>query len=375
VNELGKGSVRPRGGGERVARLDTLDAREREILKSVIRAHTLTGAPVGSRAVSLGAGMDLSPATIRNIMAELEERGLLTQPHTSAGRVPTDTAYRIYVDHLMGAQRVVPAQAHAIDEALLRTRGDVAELLEEASRQLSRLSHHVGVVLAPELRRIVVEHLEFVRLDPRRVVAVLVDRAGVVHNRILDDPEGPGQDELDRVGRWLTEQFAGRTLGQMREELLERMSAERAAYDRLRSASLELGRKAVERGPGQEEAELFVEGVSNLLAEPAFADRARMRAILKTLEEKTRVVDLLGRVLEGEGVQVVIGRENPVPDLSDCSLVASTYAAGERVLGSVGIVGPTRMEYARAVALVDYLAKVLTRLLSSPRAPGSRGPA
>jgi heat-inducible transcriptional repressor len=348
-----------------------LGAREREVLRSVIRAHVVTGAPVGSKALSLGTGMDLSPATIRNVMAELEERGLLVQPHPSAGRVPTDTAYRLFVDHWMGAQRVVPAQAQAIDEAL-RTRRDVAELLEEASRQLSRLSHHVGVVLAPELRRIVIEHLEFLRLDPRRVVAVLVDRTGVVHNRIVEQEGSSDQEELDRVGRWLTDQFAGQTLQQMREELLRRLSEDREAYDRLRTAGLALARKAVEPAADDAEGELFVEGMANLLDEPAFADLDRMRAILQTLEEKTRLVELLGRVLDGEGVQVVIGSENPLPGLADCSLVTSTYGAGDRVLGTVGVVGPTRMEYARTVALVDHLAKVLTRLLSSP---GTRGPA
>jgi heat-inducible transcriptional repressor len=349
----GRDRVRPAG----------LGAREREVLKSVIRAHVVTGAPVGSKTLSLGTGMDLSPATIRTVMAELEERGLLVQPHPSAGRVPTDTAYRLYVDHWMGAPRVVPAQAQAIDEAL-RTRRDVAELLEEASRQLSRLSHHVGVVLAPELRRIVVEHLEFVRLDPRRVVAVLVDRTGVVHNRIVEDAEASNQEDLDRLGRWLTEQFAGLTLQQMREELLRRVSEERAG--------LALARKAVEPAGGEPEGELFVEGMANLLDEPAFADLDRMRAVLKTLEEKSRLVELLGRVLDGEGVQVVIGSENPLPGLADCSLVTSSYGAGDRVLGTVGVVGPTRMEYARTVALVDHLAKVLTRLLSSP---WGRGPA
>ncbi len=352
----------PARGRDRV-RPGGLGAREREVLRSVIRAHIVTGTPVGSKTLSLGTGLDLSPATIRNVMAELEERGLLVQPHPSAGRVPTDTAYRLYVDHWMGAPRVVPAQAQAIDEAL-RTRRDVAELLEEASRQLSRLSHHVGVVLAPELRRIVVEHREIVRLDPRRVVAVLVDRTGVVHNRIVEEDEASDQEELDRVGRWLTDQFTGLTLQQMREELLRRVSQDRAAYD--------LARKAVEPAPGESEGELFVEGMANLLDEPAFVDLDRMRAILKTLEEKSRLVELLGRVLDGEGVQVVIGSENPLPGLADCSLVTSTYGAGDRVLGTVGVVGPTRMEYARTVALVDHLAKVLTRLLSSP---GARGPA
>lgn len=346
-----------------------LGPREREILKSVIRAHILTGAPVGSRAISIGGGMDLSPATIRSIMGELEDRGLLAQPHTSAGRVPTDVAYRFFVDQLMGTHRMAPAHTHAIDEALIRSRQEIPDLLEEASRQLSRFSNHVGVVLAPELRRIVVEHLEFVRLDSRRVVAVLVDRSGVVHNRILEADPSLNQEELDRIGRYLTDQFAGRTLHAIREELLVRMSEEQAAYDRLRSLGLELGRRVVE--PDDVETDLFVEGASNLLGSPDFADLDRMKALFRTLEEKSRLVDLLSRVLEGEGVQVVIGRENPVADLADCSLVASTYRSGERVLGTVGIVGPTRMEYARAIALVEYLAHVLTRLLSSsePRGP------
>ena len=339
-----------------------LDAREREILRSVVRAHIMTGAPVGSRAIAQGIGMDLSPATIRAIMAELEARGMLVQPHTSAGRVPTDAAYRLYVDRLMDPHRVAPAHLQAIDDALLR-RQEISELLEEASRQLSRFSHHVGVVLAPEFRRIVVEHLEFVRLDPRRAVAVLVDRSGVVHNRILAIEESLTQEELDRIGRYLTEQFGGRTLAQMREELLARISEDRAAYDRLRATGHELGRRIVDSDAG-DAPDVFVEGASNLIGTSDFADLEHVKVLMRTLEEKSRLVELLSRLVEGEGVQVVIGRENPLPDLASCSVIASTYRAGERVLGTVGIVGPMRMEYARAIALVDHLAHVLTSLLS-----------
>jgi heat-inducible transcriptional repressor len=339
-----------------------LDGREREILRSVIQAHSLSGEPVGSRTVSRGRGLDLSPATIRNIMSDLEEKGLLSQPHPSAGRIPTDRAYRLYVDRLMGPAKMVPGQAQAIDEAMLRSRGEIPELLGEASRQLSRFSNYVGVVLAPELRRIVVEHLEFVRLERQRVVAILVDRAGVVHNRILDVEEPLEQEELDQIGRQLSEQFSGFTLTRMRESILHRMSELSAQCDRLLAASLELGRRAVEV---EAAGDVFVEGASNLLGSPEFADVQRMRALFRTLEEKSRLVELLNRILEGDGMQVVIGRENPVSDLADLSVVASTYGAGDRVMGSIGIVGPTRMEYARAIALVEHLAQVLTRLLSS----------
>lgn len=341
---------------------DKLDPRKRDVLKSVIQAHIVTGEPVGSRTVSKGAGLDLSPATIRNIMAELEERGFLTQPHTSAGRVPTDRAYRVYVDSLMSPTRMNASEAHAIDEALQRSRGEIPELLEEASRQLSRFSSQVGVVLAPEWRGLVVEHLEFVRLAPKRVVAILVGKSGVVHDRILDLAEPVEQDELDRIGAYLSNVYSGFTLPRMREDLQNRIRQERATYDLLASAALALGQRAVELT--RAESDVFIEGTSNLLNSREFADLERMRSVFRTLEEKSRLVDLLGRVIEGDGVQVLIGQDNADAHLTECSLVASSYRAGERVMGTVGIVGPTRMQYAHAVALVDYLARVLSGLLS-----------
>jgi len=347
-----------------------LDPREAEILKSVVRSHVLSGQPVGSRALSRGTGLDLSPATIRNTMADLEARGLLTHPHTSAGRVPTDMAYRLYVDRFLQPPRMAVQQRQAIDSALVRSQWEIPELLAEASRQLSRFSRHVGVVTGPEMRTIVVEHVEFVRLDPRRVVAVLVGRSGIVHNRILECDE-PDQRELDRIGRYLSDQFQGKTLLEIRQALLERLAADSAAYDRLVGRSLELGRRAIE---GQAQAaDVFVEGASNLLELPEFADLERMRGLIRTLEEKNQLVDLLSRVLDGGGPQVVIGRENPVADLADCSVVASTYRAGDQVVGTVGIVGPRRMEYARAIALVEHLAEVLTRLLSASVGGEERG--
>lgn len=353
------GARKPVGGSDLA-----LDAREVEILRSIIREHVLTGEPIGSRTLSQGTQIDLSPASIRSVMAALEQRGLLTQPHTSAGRVPTPKAYRVYVDQMMHRTRIAASDAQQIDQALLRSRGEIAELLAEASRQLSRFSHQVGVVLAPELRRLVVERLEFVRLDARRVVAILVGRSGTVSNRILDMREPLEQDELDRIGRYLSTECGGRTLPDMLGLLRQRMAEERAAYDRLMARSLELGRQTLEAEVA--EAGVFVDGASNLLGSPEFSELERVKSLVKLLEEKKTLIELLGRVLESGGVQVVIGDEYPASQLGDCSLVASSYGIGERVMGTVGIVGPTRMEYARAIALVDYLAQVLTRLLSGP---------
>jgi heat-inducible transcriptional repressor len=338
--------------------------RHGEVLKSIIREHIVTGEPVGSQTVSRARGLKLSPASIRNIMAELEEWGLLDQPYTSAGRVPTDKAYRLYVDQLIPRPRMAASQAQVIDQALFRSRQEIPDLLGEASRQLSQFSNQVGLVLAPDLTRIIVEHLEFVRLDEHRVVAILVARSGVVHNRMLRVDNPLEQSELDRIGRYLSAEFGGRTLPEMRELLRRMISEERARYDRLVARSLELGRQAIESEDLV--ADLFVEGVSNLIGSPEFAELDVIRSVFKTLEEKRTLIDLLTRVLRAEGVQVVIGEENPLSDLARCSLVASPYGVGTRVMGTVGIVGPRRMEYARAIALVDYLARVLTRLLSDP---------
>jgi len=344
--------------------MNELDSRSSEVLRTVIRQHILSGEPVGSKAVTGGTMLDLSPASIRNVMAELEERGLLQQPHTSAGRVPTDRAYRLYVDQMLRKTRLSPSQAQAIDTALADSRGEIPDLLAEVSRQLSQFSKQVGLVLAPNLQRVPIDRIEFVRLDSRRVVAILVARSGVVHNRVLEIAEPAEQVELDRIGRYLTDELGGLTLPEMRDRLLIRMGEERAAYDRLMMQSLELGRQALESR--EDDAELLVEGASNLIGSPEFSELGAMRDLFRTLEEKKALIQLLSQVIDGEGVQVVIGAENPQEQLSKCSLVVATYGTETQTRGTLGIVGPTRMEYAKAIALVEHLAGVLSGLLSGP---------
>ena len=200
--------------------------------------------------------------------------------------------------------------------------------------------------------------------DSRRVVAILVARSGVVHNRVLEIAEPAEQVELDRIGRYLTDELGGLTLPEMRDRLLIRMGEERAAYDRLMMQSLELGRQALESR--EDDAELLVEGASNLIGSPEFSELDAMRDLFRTLEEKKALIQLLSQVIDGEGVQVVIGAENPQEQLSKCSLVVATYGTETQTRGTLGIVGPTRMEYAKAIALVEHLAGVLSRLLSGP---------
>ena len=341
----------------------TFDERTSEVLLALVRHHIQSGQPVGSSAVARDLRNELSPATIRAIMADLEERGLLAQPHTSAGRVPTDRAFRFYVDHLAGRPKLAPTAARTIESALAFSSG-IDSLLEEASRQLSRLSHHVGIVLGPDLRRLVVDRLDFVRLDDRRVVALVLDRAGRVHDRVLTLPEAPVAAELERAGRYLSDELAGRTLPEMRRLVESRLAEERAAYDQLMLRALELGRRALAEVE-DEEARLFVEGASNLLGLPDFPDLDLLRDMLRALEDKRRLADLLQRLLEDGGLQVVIGEENPVTALARGALVVATYGTESGAVGMVGLVGPVRMAYPRSLGLVTHLADLLSQRLAS----------
>jgi len=342
-----------------------LKMREAEVLRCVIEAHVASGEPVASSRISKDSGLNLSAASIRACMARLEDLDLLSQPHTSAGRLPTDKAFRIYVNQILGKpRRVEPSSAEDIDRALMHSRGEIPDMLGEASRQLSNISQQVGLVLIPDLHRVIIERVDFVKLDSRRLVAILLGHSGVVHHRIIETDQKLEQSELDRIGKYLSSEFGGVSLTRMREVLIQRITADRSAHDRLERLGDSLGRQAVE-GEGAEQP-ILVEGASNLLGSPEFADLKVMQNLLKTLEDKQVLVDLLSRLLDRRGVQVVIGEETESPDLSPCSVVASTYHSGDRVMGSVAIVGPKRMAYQRVIPLVGYLSRVLTRLMSEP---------
>jgi heat-inducible transcriptional repressor len=342
-----------------------LKDREAEVLRCVIEAHVQSGEPVGSSRISKVSGLNLSAASIRACMAKLEELALLSQPHTSAGRLPTDKAFRIYVNQILNRPRTIePSGAEDIDRALMHSRGEIPDMLGEASRQLSHFSQQVGLVLIPDLHRVIIERVEFVKLDNQRLVAILLGRSGVVHHRILEIDQLLEQTELDRIGQYLTSEFGGVSLTRMREVLIQRITADRDAHDRLERLGHKLGRQAVD--PDGSEQSILVEGASNLFGSPEFADMKVMQNLLKTLEDKQVLVDLLSRLLDRRGVQVVIGEETESPDLSPCSVVASTYHSGDRIMGSVAIVGPKRMAYKSVIPLVDYLSKVLSRLLSGP---------
>lgn len=339
-----------------------LDRRSRGVLKAVVSAFIQTGQPVGSGAISRAYREHLSSATIRNVMAELETAGLLCQPHTSAGRIPTDRGYRFYVDTLLPAQRISSSEERAIRQDLKGGVSDLGELLERASRLLSRLSRNLAIVVAPSLSQTVFKNVEFLHLGPRRVLAVFVSKAGALHNRVLESEEDLSQEELTRIGNFLNERFAGQTLPQVRRELLRLMSEEKALYDRLLGQALMLGMRMFEQSE-RLQAGVYMDGTAHLLARVRSEDLEHMRDLFRAFEDKQRIVQLLNQCLDSDGVRVLIGAENRAPELRPMSLVMANYRSEEKPLGTLGVLGPMRMEYGRAVLVVETIARVCTEVL------------
>lgn len=347
-------------GGETAAAHD-LGPRDREILRDVIRSYVVTGEPVSSRAIAKQRSDHLSAATIRNVMADLEELGLLVQPHTSAGRIPTQAAYRIYVESLMGHRHLPVRERRYIERYLAEAVSDADRLMGAASRLLSELSHQVGVVLLPPVEEGVLRAIDFVPVGSGRVLCVVVSSGGFVDNVLIDVDEPADRDELQRMSRYVTETFAGRRLREVRDELLRLMSEERARVDLWLGRAMELARRAVEAAQDQG---LLVEGTTSLLDRPELASIERIRRMLDTFADKARLVTMLSRCLASDRVRVFIGDDTEVTSELDFSLVATSYGVGTDTRGSLGIIGPSRMEYPRVVPLVRFLGEALSGALA-----------
>ena len=344
------------------ADISSLSPRDREILKDIIYTHILSGEPVSSRAVSKHAQHSLSAASIRNIMADLEDAGLLAQPHSSAGRVPTEAAYRFYVESLMQMRRVSTRERSYIEEYLLDLTNDTDHLLSAASHLLSELSDQVGVVLTPAVEEIVLKSIDFVSLGRRRVLCVMVSNTGFLDHLVIDIDNELAREELVRISYYVTCSFSGHRLPEIRDQLLRMMDAERAHVDRWLASAIDLARRAVDSSTEQE---VLVEGTTSLLDRPELADVEQVRRMLDTFADKARLVEMLNKCLTGDGVRVFLGDDSDVTSELDFSLVATSYGIGETTLGSLGILGPSRMEYPRMVPLVRYLGETVSKALAS----------
>lgn len=334
--------------------------REREILTAVVETFIATGEPVGSRTLARSNREGLSPATIRNTMADLADGGFLEQPHTSAGRVPTQEAYRYYVEQLTGKARLSHEDEGIIQDSLHGIT-DVQEFMERTSHVLSLISRNVGIAVAVGGPKNALEHVYFSRLGDQKVLAVVVSKSGLVRDRVLrmDLP----QADLDAAARFINENFRGWTMEAMRTELARRLERERSEYDGLMASIEQLYRQgALATEPDAQV--VYVEGAANLVT--GEQDRERLQELLKTLEEKQRIVELLGAYLDAkqEAVRVVIGLDQALPSMRNFVLIGAPARVGGEVMGSLAVIGPTRIDYQHAITAVSYIARLFDSVLN-----------
>jgi len=340
-----------------------LSDRSRRLMATLVREYVETGEPVASQTLARRSGLGVSSATVRNVLAQLEEEGYVHQPHASAGRVPTDRGYRVFVDRLLESRR--PTRASAAVEHRLRAQAEpfplMDDLLASASHLVSRAVRYVGFALCGSPSA-VLQRLEFVALGGSRVLVVVVSRGSQIAQKVVDAGEDVAPDELVRAANYLNTEFAGLPISEVRAAVLARLEQERTLYDQLLARALRLARSTLEEMPNQHT--FHVEGAASLLGEPAQegVSLATVRALLEMLEQKERMVHLLNEYIDGPGLTVVIGAEHAIPGLRPFSLVASTAVDGTGVR-TVGVIGPTRMHYSRAIAFVDGTTQAVSRVL------------
>src|ERR1700752_2484931 len=355
-----------------------LDSRAEVLLAALIKEHLVTGEAVGSRVLSdrFAHGYGWSPATIRNVMSDLEEAGFAEQPHTSAGRVPTDMGYRYYVDNMLGEARLSKSDLKAIDQLFTDYDIDASaspdKLMETASHILSALSQNVGIVVSPSLADNRLKHIEFVQLPDRRILVVLVSTSNIIHNKAIRTMDDLSQDELDRTARYLNAEFSGKSLLTIRAEIVKLMKEEKALYDQLLRNAVLLCERSLE---GEKTTgDVYVDGASNILTKPDFVDIERMRELFRTFEEKSRLIKILNECVHDAAnypgdVHVIIGREHPVDSMRNCALITAPYRVGSNDnIGTLSVVGPMRIEYARIMAMVNYMARLIEHRLSEQAA-------
>ncbi|MEP6924836.1 MAG: heat-inducible transcriptional repressor HrcA [Pyrinomonadaceae bacterium] len=361
--------------------------REQFILSAIIEEHLATGEPVGSKSVSEhftnavgqsgGQNLGMSSATIRNVMSELEESGLLKHPHTSAGRVPTDAGYRFYVDNLLGILQISAEDLSLINEHLGIPTNDIMlapeRFLERTSQLLSNLSKNVGIVVSPSLAENRLQHIKFVNLADKRILVIMVSEPNLVHHKVIQLEQNLLPEELERTANYLNAEFAGKSLNKIRSEILNLMHDEKLLFDKMLQTAMILCNESL-HGESEDSGAVYVDGASNIISQPDFADFSKLRELLRTFEEKSRLVQILNECIRRDqnlrgGTAVIIGSENLAPSLQNCALITAPYRLGKHTnaVGTLTVLGPTRIEYARMIAVVSYLARLFENVLTAER--------
>ncbi|MGI8468443.1 MAG: heat-inducible transcriptional repressor HrcA [Pyrinomonadaceae bacterium] len=354
------------------------DIRGQAILSAIIGEHLLTGEPVGSKILAerFSHTLGISSATIRSVMGELEEAGFLEQPHTSAGRIPTDKGYRFYVDNLLGILSLSSEDLRLIENEFGVSDIELTEksdrLMPRISQLLSALSNNVGIVISPSLAQDALQHIKFVNLADKRILVVMVSAPHIVHHKIIRSEENFSQGELDRTAQYLNIEFGGKSLAAIRAEILRLMHEEKSLFDKMLQTAMILCSQSIE-SESANTGEIYVGGASNILTKPDFTSFEKLRELLQTIEEKSKLVQILNECLARDiapngNVQVLIGSENSTSSLQNCTLITAPYHHGNgAAIGTLSVLGPTRIEYARTIAIVGYIAKMLEKMMSSER--------
>src|SRR5712672_1439620 len=343
-----------------------LSERAQTLLRILIESYIRDGQPVGSRVLSRDSGLQLSSATIRNVMADLEEYGFVSSPHTSAGRIPTDKGYRFFVNTLL---RMQPLDESSVAEIRRQVgKGETSkDLISSVSQLLSQVTQLAGVVTVPRTQQASITHVEFVVLSENRVLAVLVFNDREVQNRIIQLERYYSADELRRASNYLNEQFRGRTLTQVREEILRQLAETHAHMNQIMLDAISMAQHVFEAGEGEDRLEYVIKGETNLMGAAELTNVEKLRRLFEAFNEKRDFLNLLDNSLKAQGVQIFIGHESGYQILDDCSVVTAPYADGDSVVGVLGVIGPTRMAYERVIPIVKMTAKLLGAALNSRR--------
>jgi heat-inducible transcriptional repressor len=334
--------------------------RAQRFLKALIERYIRDGHPVGSRTLSKDTGLDLSAATVRNVMADLEEMGLVSSPHTSAGRVPTVSGYRLFIDSLLTVKPLTEQEVDAMRRRL-ENLTDASQLVESASQVLSGVTHLAGVVMLPRHERNGFRQIEFLPLSGNRVLAILVTSEGEVHNRIINTERRYSPAQLEQASNFLNEMFTGQDMQEVRQRLLADLKTTHEHMDQIMMRALEMAQRVVSAAETTDDC--FIAGQTNLMEFNELANMERLKQLFDAFTEKNEILHLLDRCIEADGVQIFVGEESGYQLLDDCSLVSAPYHADDQVVGVLGVIGPTRMDYQRVIPIVDVTARLLSAAL------------
>ncbi|MFZ5641680.1 MAG: heat-inducible transcriptional repressor HrcA [Bacillota bacterium] len=339
----------------------TMDERKQKVLLAIIQDYIATAEPVGSRTISRKYELGVSPATIRNEMADLEEQGYIEQPHTSAGRVPSQLGYRYYVDCLMKKRRITKDEERIILSGYRKKSGEIAQVLRQTNHILSSMTSCASLVTGPQLEKSAFKHIQLVALENGRALVVVVLDNGIVQNKLIEIPEGITGDDLLQISQVLNAKLKGLTLANIKMTLIKEIYAELAKHQHIFDAAMDLIQETLHIDP---EDKVYLAGTLNMLNKPEFRDISRLKTLLGLLEQDGLLREVLTEAGPGEdGIMVKIGSENRLSGLENCSMITATYQVDGRVVGSIGVLGPTRMEYDKTVGIVEFMTQHLSNVL------------